>query len=47
MIEMADRVSSRIGKILVRASDFELQPRQQILTNLDLCEANTSMRAII
>ena len=47
MIEMADRVSSRIGKILVRASDFELQPRQQILTNLDFREANTSMRAII
>ena len=44
---MADRVSSKIGKILVKASDFELQPRQQILTNLDFREASTSMRAII
>ena len=44
---MADRVSSKIGQILVKASDFELQPRQQILTNLDLREENTSMRAII
>jgi len=47
MIEMADRVLSRIGKILVRASDFELQPRRQILTNLDFREANTSIRTII
>ena len=44
---MADRVSSKIGKILVKASDFELQPRQQISSNLDLREVHTSMRAII